>query len=180
MPQARNNTELTRMLKDPLRVAVDYVVQKIWNENREQIEQIIYRANTPQNYQRTEEFKNAWNTLSTSKTGPSGATVEGNFFYAPNEMQVANPPSEENNYMGQHYGTGKDFGDSRAYLADIIYQGLAGPAYGDGYWRRKRDAFGALLKYIGKARMKKWFEEGMSVAGLDYKRHGKALEVEYG
>lgn len=200
-----NDEALVRALKEPLKQAVDYVVQKIWNENREQIEQIIYRANTPQDYQRTEEFKNAWSTLATAKTGIGGATVEGSFYYAPNEMPTATPPSASNNYMGQHYGVGDtasstngdthfrangkmrskaeraggEWGDSRAYLAEIIYQGLAGPAFGDGYWRKKRDAFEALLKYIGKQRMKQWFEEGMTYAGLDYKRHGGALQVEY-
>lgn len=180
--QARNNAELTTLLKDPLKIAVNYMVQKIWNENRELIEQMIYRANWTTDYQRTEEFKNAWETLSTSKTGPSGATVEGNFFYAPNLMGTSNPPSTENNYIGQHHGIDADgqWGDSRAYLADIIYQGLAGPAYGDGYWRQKRDVFSALLKYMGKARMKQWFEEGMAQAGLDYKRHNTALRIEYG
>lgn len=159
--QALNDTELERLLREPLKEAVDYVVQKIWNENREIIEQIIYRSEAPEYYQRTGEFKNAWETLTTVKTG-DGNTVEGNFFYAPNLMS-ATPADDAPNHMGQHYGVGDtsgstngnnnfrangqmrskaersggQYGDSREYLADIIYQGLAGDIYGKGAWTKK-------------------------------------------
>lgn len=176
--QARNNAELTTLLKDPLKIAVNYVVDKIEYENRIQINLILYGRSAPENYERTYEFERAWDTAVHS-TSAVGHTVEGQFFYSPSDMS-STPPNEENNYMGQHHGVDDSWGDSRAYLADIIYQGLAGPAYGDGYWRQKRDVFSALLKYIGKARMKQWFEEGMAQSGLDYKRHNTTLVVEYG
>ena len=83
--------------------------------------------------------------------------------------------------MGQHHGigevkngpnAGKFYGDSREYLADIIYQGLAGDIYGDGFWTEKRDAFERLLKIVGKRNFNKWMIEAMNEVGLNVQSHG--------
>ena len=199
--QALNDTELERLLREPLKEAVDYVVQKIIDTNEAEISKIVYAAYDPINYERTGEFQRAWDTIVTTKTGDSGATVEGSFFYAPGGNRMSSqPPSPANGNMGIHHGistrgTGKfrsngqmasqkersegQWGDSREYLADIIYQGLAGDIYGNGAWTKKRDAFDALVKYIGKQRMKQWFETGMEKAGLSYVRHVAGIQVSY-
>ena len=37
----------------------NYVAQKVWNENRAQIEQVVYQSYVPKSYNRTGEFKDA-------------------------------------------------------------------------------------------------------------------------
>lgn len=199
--QALNDRELEKMLQDPLKIAVEYVVQKILDTNEDEIAKIVYAVYDPTNYERTGEFQKAWDKIVTTKTGSSGATVEGSFFYAPGGNRMSSqPPSPTNGNMGVHHGistsgmgkfrtngqmTSKkersegQWGDSREYLADIIYQGLSGDIYGEGAWTKKRNAFDALVKYIGKQRMKQWFEAGLNKAGLNYSRRVAGIAVEY-
>lgn len=173
--QALNENQLRQMLKDPLRKVVDYILDMIYKENESQISQIVYAVYNPDTYERTGEFREAWDTAVHS-TSAISKFVEGQFFYKPDSMSVV-APHPANNNMGIHHGIGKNGGDSREYLADIIYQGLSGYVYGNGVWTNKRDAFSALVKYVGKKRFKQWFESGMSEAGLDYKRHGGSISV---
>lgn len=62
MALARNNQEVERMIMPALTKAIDYVVQKIWNDNREIVRQVVYEAYQPNMYNRTNEFKEAWET----------------------------------------------------------------------------------------------------------------------
>ena len=57
MPTARSEAELYQMLAGPLQKATDYVVQKIWNENREIVRVVVYEAYHPKAYNRSGEFK---------------------------------------------------------------------------------------------------------------------------
>lgn len=175
MQGARNDDELRKLLRPFLRDAVDYVVQKLWNENREVIEQVVYRSHAPSEYNRTHEFANAWETA-VHTAAHIKADAEGGLFYKPSLMSVGSADPDSDNYA-QHIGVaGKYAGiDSREYLADIIYQGLSGPAFGDGYWRKKRDAWKELNKRIGRRKMKQWFKEGFANAGLDVKMHNEAI-----
>ena len=67
-------------------------------------------------------------------------------------------------------------GDPSAdYLADIIYYGLSGDAWN---WNdRKRDAWGALNKVVGRRKMKKYIEEGFRFYGVQYESHNKAIHL---
>ena len=176
MPQARNNDELRKVLKPALRDAVDYVVQKLWNENRDVVEQVVYRQQTPSTYNRTNQFANAWETA-VHDAAHIKADAEGGLFYKPSLMDVGSTNHDSADY-GQHIGVANPYygKDSREYLADIIYQGLAGPAFGDGYWRKKRDAWAELNKRVGKLKMKQWCKEGLTYAGLDVVMHAAAIE----
>ena len=160
-----------------LKNAVDYVVQKIWNENRELVRQIVYEAYQPEVYDRTGEFKEAWETDVKSVRN----VVEGKFQYQPKDLTV----DEE------HHASIIDGQPMTTYLAEIIYEGMAGAIYQSGYarqskmfkgqaWAKKRNAWKALLKWLGRNKMKQLFEEGMKKQGIEFKRHTSAINfVEY-
>lgn len=178
----RNEVELQSIFIPKLKDAVDYVVQKIWNENRSLIEQLVYEAqgqgyynsasaytvnpSIDKEYKRTGEFKEAWDT----NVKTMGKYVEGEFKYDPRKMTV-NPA------LGQHASvvTGDS---STAYLADIIYQGLAGYIFGKGYWTKKRNAWSALDKWLTNTQFRKIFEEGMTYAGIPWKGNKGPVKVE--
>lgn len=174
-----NKAELNRQMALALKEAVDYTVQKIWNENRAFIQDIVYNAYIPQDYERTNEFRtDAWDTESSSTTKVNGANVKGEFKYSPKNM-ISSSPQHASFLNGE---------DSREYLAEIIYQGLAGdftgeytyahenPAFNNATWTRKRDAWKALNDWLGKNNLKKIFSEGLTKAGLQYHSHSTPIK----
>ena len=180
--QITSEAQLVNVFVPKLKEAVDYVVQKIWNENKSLIEQLVYEVqgqgyygdasaytenpNIDKKYQRTGQFKEAWDTSVKSV----GKYIEGEFKYDPRVMEV-NPA------LGQHASvvTGES---STAYLADIIYQGLAGHIFGTGYWTQKRNAWAALDKWLSNPTFRKIFEEGMTKAGIPWKKSRGGVNVE--
>lgn len=179
MPTARSEAELYQMLAAPLQKATDYVVQKIWNENREIVRVVVYEAYHPTAYNRSGEFKEAWNYTSGSHNLRRGSTATSEFYYSPESMNMGSPYHYASNY-GQHIGVAGDYFnvDARQYLADIIYGAIKwGGAFGDGF-PRQRDAWKALNKRIGRRKIKQWMKEGMQMAGLNVKMHNTPLHVE--
>ena len=59
----------------------------------------------------------------------------------------------------------------------MIYNGATGSLFGDGAFRKKRDAWEELNKRIGRRKMKQWMKEGLEAAGLKVQMHNKAIEV---
>lgn len=179
MPTARSEAELYQMLAAPLQKATDYVVQKIWNENREIVRVVVYEAYQPTEYNRSGEFKEAWNYTSGSHNLRRGSTATSEFYYNPESMNMGSPYNYASNY-GQHIGVAGDYFnvDARQYLADIVYGAIKwGSAFGDNF-PKKRDAWTALVKRIGKRKIKQWMKEGMQMAGLNVKMHNTPLSVE--
>ena len=96
---------------------------------------------------------------------------------------------ESNESKGQHssiaYNTWGD--PMTTYLAEIIYQGLAGdftgeykyasqnPRFAGEAWTKKRDAWKQLQDRLGRTLLKKWMKEGFNKAGLNVQSHGMAL-----
>lgn len=171
----KNDVELQRAIMPALEKVVDYVVQKIWNENREIVRTIVYEAYQPNVYERTGEFKEAWETE--SKT--NGNVAHGKFHYAPDKMSVGWPSTEYGTSQYGRHASAVDNFDARPYLADIIYTGQVGPAFGhgvrDGEWARKRDAWTALNKKLGKKRIEQLFEEGLRKQGIEFKRNNSGI-----
>ena len=168
----RNNHELRRILREPFSQAVDYVMQKIWKENRDAICRIVYDIATPAMYERTNEFKEeAW-SYEQSKSPSTTTFIEYEFFYDWAKLNV-------NREKAQH-GSPKEikkYEDVRPYLADIIYSGSSGELFGDGYWCKARNAWKELLHIVGKRNLSTWFKEGCKRAGLDItQRMNVALE----
>lgn len=167
------------MIVPKLGQVVDYVVQKIWNENRELVRTIVYEAYQPETYNRTGEFKEAWATEFNYNT--LAGKAQGQFYYNPDDMTLGSTDISSPNY-GQHVSaiTGESIVDA---LAEIIYQGKSGPAFGSGpstgAWARKRDVWDALIKRIGQRQMKKWLKEGFDMVGLPVHSYGASLGVTF-
>ena len=163
--QARNNQELENMLMPALEKAIDYVVQKIWNDNRELIRTIVYESYQPEEYERTGEFKEAWDT----DVKRLGNFVRGEMKYDPRELTV--------NYNKWQHGSAYLQQPMTTYLAEVIYQGLSGNLFGEGPWTKKRDVWAALNREIGIRKIKQYFEEGMRRNGLDFRGHTASVKV---
>lgn len=148
---ARNDIQLRALLEPALQKTVDYVVEKIWEDNQEIVERVVYNAGDPSVYSRTYSFEEAWEY----KSGGGGA-ISAEFMYAPEKLTYH--PSVV---------TGEDIRDG---LADIIFEGLAGHIFGTGFWTNKRNAFETLQKELGKKKLRQYFEEGMTAAGLKWRR----------
>lgn len=169
---AKNDLEVYKMLTPQLKIVVDYIVQKIWNENRELVRLIVYEAYKPKKYNRTGEFKEAWDTDvdANELTGK----VEGEFYFEPSELTPGWPSTDpEDPQYGQHASAIDNFAMTDG-LAEVIYEGLAGPAFGygtqSGKWASKRDAWTKLVKKVGKTNMDKWVAQGMKRAGLKLRK----------
>lgn len=172
MAQLRNDAEVQAAFMPLIKKAVDYVVQKLWNENRELVRKIVYDAYQPEQYERTGEFKEAWDTSVKSTQN----VVEGQFNYDPRLLTVD----------GEHHGSIIDGQPMTTYLAEVIYEGLSGDIYQGGYarnspafkgeaWAQKRDVWTALNKWFTKTKLRELFEEGMRAQGLNVQRHNVAI-----
>ena len=175
-PSARNDKEVLAMLHSPISKAINYVIDKIYDENIGAIHDIVYMAYSPEEYERTGDFYRAWGAGTTKVVNER--TVEGEFKYNPDKMSIGSTDPNSSNY-GQHIGLAGDFygQDARPYLAELIYNGATGSLFGDGAFRKKRDAWEELNKRIGRRKMKQWMKEGLEAAGLKVQMHNKAIEV---
>ena len=163
-----SDRQLKNLIMPLLKEVVDYVLEEILKENKDLIEKIVYDAYDPVTYERTGEFKEAWDKESNVNTGEG--KVEGEFFYDPSKLTVGYPSTIPGNpQYGQHASALDNF-EMREYLADVIYQGLAGPAFGSGFksgpWSKKRDVWKALNDKVGKAKINELILEGCKRAGL--------------
>lgn len=169
---ARNDAQVQAMLMPALKKAVDYVVKQVLAENEQLIQQIVYDGYEPIEYDRTGQFKKAWDT----NTHITGDTVTGEMAYDPDKLTS----------YGSHHASIIDGQPMQDYLADIIYEGLSGAIYQQGYakntpwfkgqaWTKKRNVWNALIKWLGPNRLRRLFEEGMRQQGLNYTRHNSAI-----
>ena len=160
MPKIQNESQLQAAIAQALKPVINRVLEKIVEDNRDLIQEYIYDNDTPEMYERTEEFKEAWETQSAEVTGDH---VRGQFSYAPDKMSV-DPGAFQH---GSYYYNPNDI---REYLADIIYQGGAGPLFGEGFWRNKRNVWDRLIKHLGKRRLLSYVSEALQAEGIAFKR----------
>ena len=171
-----NNNALQAAVVADLKNVVDYVVQKLWEENRDLVQKIVYDGYQPEEYERTNEFKEAWNT----EVKTLNSFVQGEFKYDSRLLTV-----DTDN--GQHSSL-VDGTPMTEYLAEVIYDGLSGAIYEPGYaknssrfkgqpWANKRDVWSALLKWFNKTKLWQLFEEGMRQQGVNFIRHNVAINV---
>ena len=152
--QIKNNAQLRRALMPVLQSLVNYILDEIYNLNQKKIEEIVYSVYNPTFYKRTGQFKDSWEV---QKSNISGNYVKGEFGYNPNKMIY-------NQSKAQHGSFYNPPGDARAYLAEIIYEGLAINSYGNGpinddSWANKRDAWNALIEALGEDTINKWVKK---------------------
>ena len=170
-----SESALKKAMLVALTKVANYVAQKVWNENRAQIEQVVYQSYVPKDYNRTGEFKDAWDATAYN----DGNKATGKMFYSPGQMHTGS--TDPHSMMcGQHVaiadGDNVSEGDSSAeYLADIIYYGLSGDGWN--WANKKRDAWSALNKVVGRRKMKQYIEEGFRFYGIQYESHNKDIQL---
>ena len=177
MQKARNDKEVLAMLRSPIMKAINYVIDKIYDENISVIHDVVYMAYSPEEYERTGEVYRAWGAGDTKALNER--TSRGTFEYKPDKMSLGSTDPHSSNFA-QHIGVGGEFygQDARSYLSELIYQGETGSLFGNGAFRKKRDAWKELNKRIGRRKMKQWMKEGLERAGLNVKMHNTAIHVE--
>ena len=177
MQKARNDKEVLAMLRSPIMKAINYVIDKIYDENISVIHDVVYMAYSPEEYERTGDFYRAWGAGDTKALNER--TSRGTFEYKPDKMSLGSTDPHSSNFA-QHIGVGGEFygQDARPYLAELIYQGETGSLFGNGAFRKKRDAWKELNKRIGRRKMKQWMKEGLEKAGLNVKMHNTVIHVE--
>lgn len=175
--QIKSEQELGNLIYDAMKNAVEYTMVKLFQENEELIQKYVYSAYSPEYYQRTGEFLDAWNykvkkTSDHHNISYTSSRVHSEFYYDPGVMhynpsqaQHGTPVRDELYYRQPSPETWAKvegaWGDAREYLADILYEGKGGPLFGNGPWRKKRDAWTPLLKTLDRGKIFRWFEEGM-------------------
>lgn len=130
--------------------ALKYTVEKIKEKNEQVVNQIVYAVYSPKMYPRTFELREAWK----SEANASGASGRATFEYDPSKISAHSNLTDE----------------AVPYLAEIVYQGLAGKIYGEGAWTQARDAWQALLDACSEDAIKEWFYQGCRQAGLPLER----------
>lgn len=175
MPTARSEQELRNLLRSPIQKAINYVLDKIYDENISVVHDVVYMAYSPEDYNRTGDLYRAWSTESKS----TSSAAQGEFKYDYSKMSIGSTDPQSSNFA-QHIGLAGDFygQDARPYLAELIYNGATGSLFGDGAFRNKRDAWEELNKRIGRRKMKQWMKEGLEAAGLTVQMHNTPLHVE--
>ena len=165
-----NDEELLKALRPAFQKACHYVAEKIYETNREIVQKVVYDADDPSVYERTGEFLDAWAV--TKDDFNRSRYSYSKFYYKPNNMHAGSPDYGSPHYA-QHIGVSEPYygRESKEYLAEIIYEGMAGPTFGHGYWTKKRNAWEALIKEIDKWAIRDWFEEAMEAQGVKLHRH---------
>ena len=165
---ARDNAQVISMIMPDLKKVVKYMVDTMLTENRLLIEDMVYRAYDPEEYERTGQFKEAW----TTDAHVTGDTATGELKYDPDKLS-----SYDNHHASIIDGQPMD-----DYLAAVIYEGMSGAIYHSGYakynsrfkgqaWAKSRNVWKALLDYFGEQRFRRYFEKAMSHYGIKYKRN---------
>lgn len=165
MAYAKNAAEFYSLYNEPVSKAVEYVMQQILVNYKHLINQIIY-AHIPEEYERTYEFLESWQTKSQkTRQGGSGILSQDPTFMSYNPE------------MFQHGSLYTTYGDVRDELTGIIYQGLGGDLFGYGWWCKPRDAWTPLIEQLNKGELKKWFIEGMQKQGIQCRSVGRGKNI---
>lgn len=102
---------------------------------KRQIEEDVYQKYTPKYYKRTGQLKQS--LRQTTMKHSRGAFV---LFDHDKSKIKSIKPSSENNHMGQHHSTAKQYQPQQYnnYVAMVVHNGKSGDIFGDGEWRKPR------------------------------------------
>lgn len=161
MTGIRNNKQLKQVMGPVIKEVIVEILERLDTINKDLINEIVYGAGNPSAYERTYQFRdNAWKIDQSSR--PIAGKTHASLDYNPNGMVYV----QENAQHGSYY---QPPGDAREYLADIIYQGLSGPAFGNGpitgFWAEARDVWSRLIDAT-EGNLDQWIQEGFNKRGL--------------
>lgn len=155
MPDIQNERQLYATFSPIVEKAVNYVMDKMLEEYKNLIDDIVYHQEFPAVYHRTEEFLNSWKTeVSTKMVGATGELSQ--------DYKTMSFNPETFTHGSNYY----EPNDVRPFLANIIYEGLSGDLFGAGWWQESRDAWTPLIQQLDGGKLDKWFKEGMKKQGI--------------
>lgn len=149
MSYASNSAELNADFENIMDKAVNYVIDKILEEYKKDIDAIIYGAGTPMVYQRTYEFKDSWRAEVKNVTRGAKGNIHQDY-----NVMTYNPS------LRQH-GTNKE--DLREKLATMLFEGVGNK---DTWYNQPRDAWTPLIEMLDGGKIDQWFQEAMRLQGL--------------
>lgn len=156
MPSAKNSTEFYSLFRIPVKNALDYVMDKVLEEYKDEIDNVVYNNYSPSVYERTYDFKNSWET----ETMLQSKGAQGELKQDVSSIGV----NLDKFQHGSIYS-----GSIVDELTDIIFEGLSGPLFGEGFWTNRRDAWTPLIAKLDGGKIDKWFKEGMKKQGIAMK-----------
>lgn len=163
-----NNTEsLRQFLMPKIKIITETILDGIASWNRREISRKVYDAGTPSLYERTYNGSTDWEH--DPEDGSFMSAWSGEVEQTERNEMTADFEYDPTKLIAEQIGvhtSALDDSDIREYLAEIIYEGLAGHIFGEGFWTQKRDAWNALLRIVGGQHMKIWIEQGAKKAGL--------------
>lgn len=151
-----NDIQLKSKILLDIKKALEYTMEQILEEYKDLILEIVYGAGNPSVYKRnisaSDSFLNTWHTDIKDNVMSYIGTLNQNY----DEMNL-----DTENFIHGSFGV-----DYRPYMANIIYEGLSGALFGDGYWRNKRDAWAPLIEEMDNGKLTEWFKDGMKLQGI--------------
>lgn len=143
--------ELTLKASNALDIAMDKLLEVL----KDNIERIVYGAGTPEFYSRSFEFLKSWET--------SRSIIKGNLVTSELFQNVLDMTFDADNFFhGSNYYKQNDI---TAFLSNIIFEGLSGPMFGDGFWTHARDAWTPTMALLYDGTFLRWFEDAMAMQG---------------
>jgi hypothetical protein len=156
-----NDQQLYSIMGTAINNAVIYCMGRMLDEYKDLIKSIVYAAYSPEEYQRTYEFLESWQT-ETNRTDRGG---EGQLFQDANFMHFETSGSMDAPNIHGSFWSGA-IGEA---LTGIIYEGTSGDLFGNGAWRDARDAWTPLLKELDDGKLDYWFRKAMRQQGFELK-----------
>jgi len=157
-----NDAQLYAIVGGAIDNAVQYCMSRILSDYKELIKDIVYRAYTPEEYQRTYQFLESWST-ETQRTGRGGF---GTLYQDGAMMQFATSGSYEAPNQHGSFMSGP-IGDA---LTEIIYEGTSGDLFAftpNQAWQTSRDAWTPLIDELNNGKLDKWFRKSMRQQGFN-------------
>lgn len=149
MPTFNNSAELEAAAIKGMKSALDDMLDEVLTENEKRVQTNVYDAYQPIEYNRTDEFKDAW-----SKRSQSGKkSVEGETYFDSSKLT---PNAAELQHTDVY---GESVVDA---MADIIYQSsqgcIARPT--------KRNAWKKLDRWFSENKIRQLYTRGLKKAGV--------------
>lgn len=142
MPQFKNLTQLDVYLKKLIKNSMEDVGKVVENKTREKIDEVVYQANTPSQYERTRELQNS--LIHTQPKQFDNETV----------VEVKHDDAMFGWYEpNQHISVLSGDELPVEVLAEIVNDGKAGHIFGEGFWTKPRPYIEESLEEIKKDKL---------------------------
>lgn len=150
-----NQQQLINAMKIAINHSIDYIMKQIYEENKQLIQELVYNAYSPKDYNRTYELRDNWNY----DIKDSRFSVTGEFGLDTNSMTL----DMENFIHGSTIS-----GDFREYVADKVIKGIDHP-FGNRGARsiEPRDFWTPLINKLDNGKIEEWFNYQMKQEGFD-------------